>query len=193
MNNAGVADYARVDAMPMTMFDTTIEHYLRIPFALSQAAIPLMRARRRLDRERRFGHGACAAAAVRRFLARGRRDRLCGGQGRAVALHARARGRARSRRHRGEPGRAEHRDPHAGRGPLHPRRLSDRGRRVSRGNRARAVQPAGKRAHGPRRAQPAFPAVAGARGALARRPLAVAAARDSRVRASAHRPDRTLT
>ncbi len=45
MNNAGVADYACIDAMPMAMFDTTIEHYLRIPFALSQAAIPLMRAR----------------------------------------------------------------------------------------------------------------------------------------------------
>jgi len=45
VNNAGVADYACVDTMPMTMFDTTVEHYLRIPFALAQAAIPPMRAR----------------------------------------------------------------------------------------------------------------------------------------------------
>ena len=45
VNNAGVADYASVETMPMAMFDTTIEHYLRIPFALAQAAIPLMRAR----------------------------------------------------------------------------------------------------------------------------------------------------
>ncbi|MBN3790488.1 SDR family NAD(P)-dependent oxidoreductase, partial [Burkholderia sp. Ac-20353] len=45
VNNAGVADYERVETMPMAMFDTTIEHYLRIPFALAQAAIPLMRAR----------------------------------------------------------------------------------------------------------------------------------------------------
>lgn len=45
VNNAGVADYERVETMPMAMFDLTIEHYLRIPFALAQAAIPLMRAR----------------------------------------------------------------------------------------------------------------------------------------------------
>lgn len=45
INNAGVAHYATVDKMPMSMFDLTIEHYLRIPFALSQAAIPVMRAR----------------------------------------------------------------------------------------------------------------------------------------------------
>ena len=45
INNAGVAHYETVEKMPMSMFDLTVEHYLRIPFALSQAAIPLMRAR----------------------------------------------------------------------------------------------------------------------------------------------------
>lgn len=45
VNNAGIADYDRVETMPLAMFDLTLDHYLRIPFALSQAAIPLMRAR----------------------------------------------------------------------------------------------------------------------------------------------------
>jgi NAD(P)-dependent dehydrogenase (short-subunit alcohol dehydrogenase family) len=45
VNNAGYAEYARVEAMPAAMFERTLAHYLRIPFLLSQAAIPLMRAR----------------------------------------------------------------------------------------------------------------------------------------------------
>lgn len=45
VNNAGFADYARVDQMSMATFDRTIDHYLRAPFALSQAAIPLMKAK----------------------------------------------------------------------------------------------------------------------------------------------------
>ncbi|MFD1554901.1 SDR family NAD(P)-dependent oxidoreductase [Paraburkholderia silviterrae] len=45
INNAGVADYECVDQMPMEMFERTFDHYLRIPFALAQAAIPLMRSR----------------------------------------------------------------------------------------------------------------------------------------------------
>jgi NAD(P)-dependent dehydrogenase (short-subunit alcohol dehydrogenase family) len=45
INNAGMADYERVESMPMAMFERTLDHYLRIPFALAQAAIPMMRAR----------------------------------------------------------------------------------------------------------------------------------------------------
>jgi NAD(P)-dependent dehydrogenase (short-subunit alcohol dehydrogenase family) len=45
VNNAGYAEYAPVESMPTTMFEQTLNHYLRVPFALSQAAIPLMRAR----------------------------------------------------------------------------------------------------------------------------------------------------
>ena len=45
VNNAGMAEYSRVESMPLEVFDKTVEHYLRIPFVLSRAAIPLMRAR----------------------------------------------------------------------------------------------------------------------------------------------------
>ncbi|RDK05483.1 SDR family NAD(P)-dependent oxidoreductase [Cupriavidus lacunae] len=45
VNNAGMAEYSRVEPMPLEIFDKTVEHYLRIPFVLSRAAIPLMRTR----------------------------------------------------------------------------------------------------------------------------------------------------
>ncbi|GAB3626814.1 short-chain dehydrogenase [Pandoraea terrae] len=45
VNNAGLAEYSRVETMPLSMFERTLDHYLRTPFTLSQAAIPLMRAR----------------------------------------------------------------------------------------------------------------------------------------------------
>jgi NAD(P)-dependent dehydrogenase (short-subunit alcohol dehydrogenase family) len=45
INNAGVAHYKTVEEMPLDMFDLTMSHYLRIPFILSKAAIPIMRAR----------------------------------------------------------------------------------------------------------------------------------------------------
>ena len=45
INNAGMAHYATVENMPMNMFDLTVDHYLRVPFALAQAAIPFMRQR----------------------------------------------------------------------------------------------------------------------------------------------------
>lgn len=45
VNNAGYAEYECVESMPLSMFDRTLNHYLRIPFLLSQAAIPVMRAR----------------------------------------------------------------------------------------------------------------------------------------------------
>ena len=45
VNNAGDAEYASVETMPLAMFERTVEHYLRAPFVLAQAAIPLMRAR----------------------------------------------------------------------------------------------------------------------------------------------------
>ncbi|MBP0619208.1 SDR family NAD(P)-dependent oxidoreductase [Cupriavidus consociatus] len=45
VNNAGMAEYSRVESMPLEVFDKTVEHYLRIPFMLSRAAIPLMRTR----------------------------------------------------------------------------------------------------------------------------------------------------
>jgi len=45
VNNAGMAEYSRIDSMPLEVFDRTIEHYLRVPFVLSRAAPPLMRTR----------------------------------------------------------------------------------------------------------------------------------------------------
>lgn len=43
INNAGFADYSVVEQMSMETFDRTVEHYLRTPFVLTQAAIPHMR------------------------------------------------------------------------------------------------------------------------------------------------------
>ncbi|OBG38330.1 oxidoreductase [Mycobacterium alsense] len=43
VNNAGFADYALVDEMSLQTFDRTVEHYLRVPFALTKAAVPHMR------------------------------------------------------------------------------------------------------------------------------------------------------
>ncbi|PPE75860.1 oxidoreductase [Solimonas fluminis] len=45
VNNAGYAEYERVESMPAAMFERTLDCYLRVPFALSQAVIPRMRAR----------------------------------------------------------------------------------------------------------------------------------------------------
>ncbi len=44
VNNAGFADYSVVADMSIQTFDRTVEHYLRTPFVLTQAAIPHMRA-----------------------------------------------------------------------------------------------------------------------------------------------------
>ncbi|MDH6679723.1 3-oxoacyl-[acyl-carrier protein] reductase [Rhodococcus sp. LBL1] len=43
VNNAGFADYAPVERMSAETFDRTVNHYLRVPFMLSQLAIPHMR------------------------------------------------------------------------------------------------------------------------------------------------------
>lgn len=43
VNNAGFADYGRVEDLTLDTFDRTLDHYLRVPFRLSQAAIPHMR------------------------------------------------------------------------------------------------------------------------------------------------------
>lgn len=43
VNNAGFADYSVIETMPMETFDRTVEHYLRTPFVLTQAATPHMR------------------------------------------------------------------------------------------------------------------------------------------------------
>ena len=43
VNNAGFADYALVKEMAAATFDRTVNHYLRVPFILSQLAIPHMR------------------------------------------------------------------------------------------------------------------------------------------------------
>jgi len=43
VNNAGYALYSPVADMPLDMFDSTVSHYLRVPFVLSQAAIPHFR------------------------------------------------------------------------------------------------------------------------------------------------------
>ena len=44
VNNAGYADFAPVADMGFDAFERSLTHYLRAPFALSQAAIPFMRA-----------------------------------------------------------------------------------------------------------------------------------------------------
>jgi NAD(P)-dependent dehydrogenase (short-subunit alcohol dehydrogenase family) len=44
VNNAGFADYARVEAMRDETFRRTLLHYFEVPFALCQAAVPPMRA-----------------------------------------------------------------------------------------------------------------------------------------------------
>lgn len=44
VNNAGFAEYARIDEMQDATFDRTLIHYLRAPFELSRAAIPVMKA-----------------------------------------------------------------------------------------------------------------------------------------------------
>ena len=43
VNNAGLSRYAPVETMSDEFFDGTIDHYLRVPFKLCQAAIPVMR------------------------------------------------------------------------------------------------------------------------------------------------------
>ncbi|MGW5381231.1 SDR family NAD(P)-dependent oxidoreductase [Nocardia sp. NPDC003963] len=45
VNNAGFADYSPIAEMSDATFDRTIEHYLKVPFVLSRAAIPHFRAR----------------------------------------------------------------------------------------------------------------------------------------------------
>ncbi len=43
MNNAGLAQYAPIADMSDAYFEQTLDHYLRVPFKLAQAAIPQMR------------------------------------------------------------------------------------------------------------------------------------------------------
>lgn len=43
VNAAGFAQYATVETMPDDFFEATFDHYLRAPFKLAQAAIPVMR------------------------------------------------------------------------------------------------------------------------------------------------------
>lgn len=43
INNAGFADYALVEEMSLETFDRTVDHYLRIPFALTKSVVPRMR------------------------------------------------------------------------------------------------------------------------------------------------------
>jgi NAD(P)-dependent dehydrogenase (short-subunit alcohol dehydrogenase family) len=45
VNNAGIAQYSRVETMSAAIYEQTLNHYQRVPFVLSQAAIPLMKAR----------------------------------------------------------------------------------------------------------------------------------------------------
>lgn len=44
VNNAGFADYSSIEEMGVDTFDRTVEHYLRVPFLLSQQALPHMKA-----------------------------------------------------------------------------------------------------------------------------------------------------
>lgn len=43
VNNAGFADYSSIESMGADTFERTVEHYLRVPFLLSQRALPHMR------------------------------------------------------------------------------------------------------------------------------------------------------
>lgn len=43
VNNAGFADYESVETMSSATFDRTLEHYIRVPFLLSQSAIGHLR------------------------------------------------------------------------------------------------------------------------------------------------------
>ncbi|OYN74946.1 SDR family NAD(P)-dependent oxidoreductase [Mycolicibacterium sphagni] len=43
VNNAGFADYGLVEEMSLSTFDRTVEHYLKVPFVLTKAAVPHMR------------------------------------------------------------------------------------------------------------------------------------------------------
>lgn len=45
VNNAGYADYGRMEYMSLETFDRTVDHYFRVPFVLSKAAIPHMKAK----------------------------------------------------------------------------------------------------------------------------------------------------
>lgn len=45
VNNAGFCMFSPIEEMSIEMFDRTIDQYLRVPFALSKAAIPHMRHR----------------------------------------------------------------------------------------------------------------------------------------------------
>lgn len=45
VNNAGYAEYAPIAEMSNATWDRTIDHYLRAPFVLSRAAIPILKAR----------------------------------------------------------------------------------------------------------------------------------------------------
>lgn len=45
VNNAGYAEYAAIAEMSDATYDRTMDHYLRSPFVLSRAAIPIMKAR----------------------------------------------------------------------------------------------------------------------------------------------------
>ena len=44
VNGAGFAQLSSIESMPNEMFDQAVDHYLRAPFVMSKAAIPLMRA-----------------------------------------------------------------------------------------------------------------------------------------------------
>ncbi|UVE94200.1 SDR family NAD(P)-dependent oxidoreductase [Dietzia sp. B32] len=44
VNNAGFADYSPIETMGIDTFERTVEHYLRVPFLLTQKALPHMRA-----------------------------------------------------------------------------------------------------------------------------------------------------
>ena len=45
VNNAGFCDFVAVADMSMEVFDRTLDHYVRVPFVLTKAAIPHMRNR----------------------------------------------------------------------------------------------------------------------------------------------------
>ena len=47
VNNAGFADYSIVEDMSLDTFERTVEHYVRVPFVLTKAAVPHMRSRER--------------------------------------------------------------------------------------------------------------------------------------------------
>ena len=160
VNNAGFADYSVIENMSMETFDRTVEHYLRTPFVLTQAAIPHMRAQGRVDRQHRLGDRAGPGPAFYRDYNKSSGDVLYASM--KAALHRFSQGWRRNwwTQHRRQRGRSVECGAHPGSGRAHPRHVPHRAGRVSGRDGSGDVPSSGGRAHRSGRVQPALPVVA---------------------------------